>query len=438
MIFPRRIPPALLAAIGALTILSLAIAMLLHARGAAPVPAASAGATASSRSPEAAIARARASLADDPDDAAALGTLATAAFIQAGATGDPAWLVTSERAATRAVTLQPRDFSAMDVLGRIALTRHQFADALGWSRRSLAVAPTRVAPVEIRADALVELGRYDAAFTAVQRRLALRPDLPAYSRASYALELQGDRAGATRLMEMAAAAGGAGSSDRAWALAHLGLLRFGDGDLDGAERDMRTALAEVPGDADATAGLARVLSARGDLAGAEGLLDEAIAGAPSPELLAERAEVHGAMGNGAAERADAEAAASLERRIAGADGNVDLEVAVLRADVGVPPARDVALAIRDRGARPGVSSDAALGWVLTRAGRCAEADGFATRSLRLGTRDPLMLFRAGMAASCNARPAVARQRLTAALALNPAFSPRWAPVARRELARLPG
>jgi hypothetical protein len=47
-----------------------------------------------------------------------------------------------------------------------------------------------------------------------------------------------------------------------------------------------------------------------------------------------------------------------------------------------------------------------------------------------------MLFRAGMAASCNARPAVARQRLTAALALNPAFSPRWAPVARRELARL--
>jgi len=84
-----------------------------------------------------------------------------------------------------------------------------------------------------------------------------------------------------------------------------------------------------------------------------------------------------------------------------------------------------------------VSSDAALGWVLTRAGRCAEADGFATRSLRLGTRDPLMLFRAGMAASCAGRPAVARQRLTAALALNPVFSPRWAPVAERELARLP-
>jgi tetratricopeptide (TPR) repeat protein len=433
----NRIPPALLAAAGAILVLVAASAMLLAARG-APVSGGGAAGAASPRSPEAVIAEARAAIAENPADAAAHGTLAAAAFTQAAATGDPSWLVTSQRAAERALALDPRDFRSMDVLGRIDLTRHQFAGALVWARRSLAVAPTRVAPVAIRADALVELGRYDAAFAAVQRRLDLRPDLPAYSRASYALELEGDRAGATRLMAMAAAAGGVGTADRAWALQHVGLLRFGDGDLDGAERQIRTALAEVPGDAGATAALARVRSARGDLAGALGLLDAAIATAPSPELLAERSEVHGAIGDAAPERADAEAAASLERRIAGADGNVDLEVAVLRADVGTPSPRDVALAIRDRAGRPGVSSDAALGWVLTRAGRCAEADRFATRSLRLGTRDPLMLFRAGMAASCAGRPAAARTRLTAALALNPAFSPRWAPVARRELARLPG
>jgi hypothetical protein len=41
-----------------------------------------------------------------------------------------------------------------------------------------------------------------------------------------------------------------------------------------------------------------------------------------------------------------------------------------------------------------------------------------------------------MAASCAGRADAARQRLSAALALNPAFSVRWAPVARRELARL--
>ena len=353
-----RIPSTLLTAAGALLVLVAAVAVLMAVRG-APAPGDGAAGAAAARSPEAVIAQARAAIADDPDDAAAHGTLAAAAFTQAGATGDPAWLVTSQRAAERAVALDPRDFRSMDVLGRIDLTRHQFAEALVWARRSLAVAPTRVAPVAIQADALVELGRYDAAFAAVQRRLDLRPDLPAYSRASYALELQGDRAGATRLMALAASAGGAGTADRAWALQHLGLLRFGDGDLAGAERDMRTALAEVPGDAGATAALARVLSARGDLAGALGLLDEAIAAAPSPELLAERGEGHGAMGDVDAERADAGAAASLERRIAGADGNVDLEVAVLRADVGVPTRRDVALAIRDRSARPGVANPSA-------------------------------------------------------------------------------
>jgi hypothetical protein len=47
-----------------------------------------------------------------------------------------------------------------------------------------------------------------------------------------------------------------------------------------------------------------------------------------------------------------------------------------------------------------------------------------------------MLFHAGMAAACAGDTASARERLSRALKLNPAFSVRWAPVARRELARL--
>ena len=108
--------------------------------------------------------------------------------------------------------------------------------------------------------------------------------------------------------------------------------------------------------------------------------------------------------------------------------------------LGLPGVRaqpaDVARARRAHASRPGVIGDQVLGWVLTRAGRCAEGDRYATRSLRLGTRDALMLFQAGMAASCAGRTEVARRRLSAALALNPAFSVRWAPVARSELAKV--
>ena len=47
-----------------------------------------------------------------------------------------------------------------------------------------------------------------------------------------------------------------------------------------------------------------------------------------------------------------------------------------------------------------------------------------------------MLFHAGMAAACAGDAPAARRRLSASLSLNPAFSVRWAPVARRELRRL--
>jgi tetratricopeptide (TPR) repeat protein len=431
----HRIPAPLVAAAAALAVLAGAIALLLSSRSVSPRAAAEA-VPAAPRTAQAVIDRAQAVLADRPGDAAALGALASASLDQARATGDPSWLSTAERAARRALRADPRDFGAMDDLGSLALTRHRFGQALAWSRRSLAVAPTRVAPVAIRADALIELGRYGAGFAAVQRRLALRPDLPSYGRASYVLELQGDRAGAIRLMEMAVAAGGTGTEGRAWAQVQLGLLRLGGGDAAGAEREMRAALAERPGDARATAGLARVRAARGDLAGAAALYSRAIDAVPLPEYPAALAEIDAALGRTRAARQDLALVDAMQRLLAANGADVDLDAALARADTRVPTAADVRLARRARAARPGVIGDQVLGWVLTRAGRCAEGDRWATRSLRLGTRDALMLFHAGMAASCAGRPGVAAQRLRAGLALNPAFSVRWAPVARRALAGL--
>jgi tetratricopeptide (TPR) repeat protein len=405
--------PTIAAAVAALAVL-VALTLTLDARrGAAPGPPA----------PAASAARADAALAAD-------------ALAKAGETGDPSWHTRAEEAARRALATDPGSFEAMDALGSLALTRHRFAEALDWSRRSLAVAPGRVAPLSIRADALIELGRYRAGFAAVRRRLELRPDLASYSRASYALELRGDRAGAIRLMALAVGAGAPGGRERAWARTQLGLLLLGGGDAAAAERQMRAALAERPDDGAATAGLARVRAARGDLDGAARLYSRAIDLLPLPEHPAALAEIDRARGRPAAVREDLALARAMQDLLAADGSDVDLDVALIRADAGRPDAADVALARRARAARPGVIGDGVLGWVLTRAGRCAEGDRLATRSLRLGTRDALMLFHAGMAAACAGRPGAARVRLSQALALNPSFSVRWAPVARRELARL--
>jgi tetratricopeptide (TPR) repeat protein len=370
------------------------------------------------------------------DDPAVLAARAEESLVRLRETGDPAWMTRAEEAARAALAAAPRSFTAMDALGSLALTRHRFAEALSWSRRSLAAAPGRVAPIAIAADAQIELGRYPQGFAAVQRRMELRPDLPSYARASYARELQGDRAGAIRLMSLAVGAGAAGSPERAFAQVQLGLLRFGRGDLAAAERDVRAALAERPDDAPATAALARVRAARGDLEGAAGLYSRAIDLLPLPEYPAALADVHRALGRPDAVRDDLALSEAMQGLLAANGSAVDLDLALIRADARTPTPADVALARRARAQRPGVVGDQVLGWVLTRAGSCAEGDRHAARSLRLGTQDALMLFHAGMAASCAGRPAVARQRLSRALALNPAFSVRWAPVARRELARV--
>jgi tetratricopeptide (TPR) repeat protein len=431
----KNTPPTLIAVVVALALGVVLALVLTQLRGEPPASVAG-PAAGGARDAAATVERAQAALSERPEDPAALSVLAEASLVRLRETGDPSWLTRADDAARAALAADPRRFAAMDALGSLSLTRHRFAEALSWSRRSLAVAPGRVAPIAIAADAQIELGRYPQGFAAVQRRMELRPDLPSYARASYARELQGDRAGALRLMSLAVGAGAIGGPDRAFAQVQLGLLRFGRGDLAAAERDVRAALAERPGDAPATAALARVRAARGDLEGAAELYSRAIDLLPLPEYPAALADVHRALGRPEAVRDDLALAEAMQGLLAANGSAVDLDLALIRADARIPTPADVALARRARAQRPGVVGDQVLGWVLTRAGSCAEGDRLAARSLRLGTQDALMLFHAGMAASCAGRPAVARQRLSRALALNPAFSVRWAPVARRELARV--
>ena len=84
-----------------------------------------------------------------------------------------------------------------------------------------------------------------------------------------------------------------------------------------------------------------------------------------------------------------------------------------------------------RSDRPSIEGDDVLAWALAANGRCGEALRFSKRALRLGTRDAPKLFHRGMIERCLGREAAARRWFRRALAVNPHFSPLWAPVARR-------
>ncbi len=388
------------------------------------------------RSAAGAIARAEATLRETPNDTDALALLATSALSRAKETADSTWYARSESAARRALALDPKNVPALDAAATLANARHRFHDALAPAQASRRIAPDRFAPLEILTDANIEIGRYRVGFALAEQRLALRPDLASYSRASYAAELQGDRLRATQLMELAAEAGRPGTGDRTWALTHVGFLRFGSGDLPGAERAIRGALRETPGDATALAGLAKVRAGAGDLDDAASLYRQALDAQPVAGYAAALAEVEEARGRTKASAESLDLANELDRREAANGVELELDSAATDADVRVPTADDVRRVRRGYRLRPGVAGDDAMGWVLTRAGLCDEGLRFARRSLRLGTKDALMFFHAAMAARCAGKSREAVSYLRAARCINPYFSVRWAPVAERMLAEL--
>src|SRR5436309_15644658 len=121
-----------------------------------------------------------------------------------------------------------------------------------------------------------------------------------------------------------------------------------------------------------------------------------------------------------------------QRLIAVNGVNTATEIALCEADHG-SPARALLLARRSWANAPSVRSADALGWALTAAGRPRAGLVWARRALRLGSRDPLFLYHAGMTARAAGDQAHARAWLRRAIELNPRFSPLYGPRAERAL-----
>jgi tetratricopeptide (TPR) repeat protein len=317
-------------------------------------------------------------------------------------------------------------------LGTLALARHDFRGGLADGRRALRLAPATVKPLGVIADAQVELGRYTDAARTLQQMVDRKPTLASYARVSYFRELHGDLPGAVHAMRLAVSAGGTRPENVAYVQSLLGQLELTRGRLAAAQRAYRHALYDFPSYPTAEAGLARVEAARGRLALAIGRLRRVVDRLPLPEYVIALGETELAAGRDARARDDL-ALVGVERRLLQANGvNTDTELAIFEADHG-SPRRAVELGRRAWANAPSVRSADALGWSLTSAGRPRAALPWARRALRLGSRDPLFLYHAGIAARDAGRPALARRRLSAALSLNPHFSPLFAPRAERAL-----
>ncbi|CAL9410848.1 Lipopolysaccharide assembly protein B [Streptomyces sp. enrichment culture] len=383
----------------------------------------------------------QARLRAQPRDFGGWAALGAAYVEQARTDGDPSRYPQAERALDRSLALALAPGNGQALAGRAALAaaRHDFTGALEYADRALEQNPYDERALCSRVDALVELGRYDEADRAARTADRRRPGVPVFTRYAYVRELRGDVRTAREVLGRALD-GASSPADVAYVATALGHLAWSRGDHPAALRHYARALAADEDHLPALEGRARAQAASGDRAGAVGTLERVVARSPLPGPLVALGELYedrGADGDRARARAQY-ALVDAWTALARAGGvHADLDTALAAADHGDPEeALRAARAAWDR--RHSVHTADALAWALHVSGRDAEALPYARRATATGYRDAAFLYHRGMIERATGRDRAARASLTAALELNPGFSPLGARAARAALKDLEG
>jgi tetratricopeptide (TPR) repeat protein len=326
-------------------------------------------------------------------DARRLRDVGTELIQEARETADLGILDRAERAFTTVLAAEPADVGSLIGMGSIELSRHRFRDALALGQRAEATAAGDARALGIQVDALVELGRYEAAEETAERMVRMRPDLSSYTRLSYLHELHGRLRPAIDAMERAVVAGGPATENTEFARVQLGDLWLLDGDVERAAFLYQTALDHLPGSVPAMRGLARVAIARDDLPAAIALLEDAVERTPLLDLLVLLGETRLAAGR-ADDAATTLALAGDIAHLPRADGAaVEPGLAVFEADHGDPQVA-LAMATAAYDEAPSIRAADALAWALHRAGRSADALPVIREALATGSLDPSFHYHA--------------------------------------------
>jgi tetratricopeptide (TPR) repeat protein len=260
--------------------------------------------------------------------------------------------------------------------------------------------------------------------------------MSSYARISYVRELHGDVEGALEIMGWAVDAGTPNLENTAWTRTQLGNLYFNNGEIDQASREYIRTLKDYPGYVYALAGLGRVYAARDRQPEAIGLLEKAIEKSPLPEFVITLADIYESQGQTEKARGQFQLLQVIQELYRAHGVDMDLEIALFNADHAIDLEKTLSEARLGFARRPGIYAADVLAWVLYQNGRCEEAHQYSQDALRLGTKDALKYFHAGMIAHCLGDDHAAQNYLTLALATNPFFSIRYAPQAQSLLETL--
>ena len=322
---------------------------------------------------------------DRPRDPAVAVRLADVLLRQARATVDSRPAGRALEVLNAALKEYPAHYDALRMTGAAYLSLHRFREALEVGRRTRDLRPADPWNYGLMGDAWIELGDYDEAFAAFDTMGTMRPGAPAYARAAYARELQGDLPGALQAMGMAAQATSSEDAEaQAWHAVQLGDLHLKLGQLDDAERDYRRAVHLYAGYPSAIVGQGRVKAARGDWDGALATFLDQLKRTGTLDLAARIGDEYARRGRAP----DAERYYQLAEDLAGPDRvQTEATLALFLAERNRRLADAVTIAETVAAARRDIFTEDALAWSYYKVGRLDAAAAASQRALRTGTRD---------------------------------------------------
>jgi len=372
--------------------------------------------------------------------------LGAAHFQRARETGDVNDYQLAEESLNKSLDLDSTDFSAdaaLETMAEVCMGEHRFADALNYAQKALSLGTGDVSPFAIVGDAFADMGEYDKAADAYSRlnsdatTSSPRDAYARDSRLAYLQFIAGDTAAAIALMKKAVTEGVEAqlpSENLAWLYYELGEFETQAGDPASANEAYLAALNTHPGDYRALAAMGKLRANNGRYAEAIELYQKAIAVVPMPIFVAELGDLYLKIGN----EAEAQKQYSLVEYI-GLLGHINQvlhnrDLALFYADHDMKLSEALDLAQKEFEVRHDVYTWDALAWALFKNGKLSEAASASENALRFGTRDPLILFHAGLIAEQLGRHDQARSDLSEALHINPHFHLIYASQAKQVLA----
>lgn len=396
------------------------------------------------------IGKMQAQVAAHPKNAAGYAGLGAAFFQRARETGDVEDYQLAEQALTKSLDLVSTDLSAaapLETMAEVCMGEHRFSDALTYAQRALALGSGDLSAFAIVGDAYADMGEYEKAGIAYSRLQPVTAATPlqapeAYaeqSRMAYLKFVSGDTDDAIAEMRVAVDEGVQAqlpNENRAWLYFELGEFSYQAGRIQAAADAYLTALTIHPGDYRALAGLGKVRASQGQYKEAITLYQSAIAVVPMPIDIAELGDIYQKTGD----TANAEKQYKLVQYI-GLLGHINQvlhnrDLALFYADHDRNLTEALALARKEFEVRSDVYTWDALAWALYKNGQYAEADEAMSHAMRLGTKDAILFFHAGMISAKAGHDAKAAQQLNDAIRINPHFHPLYSQVATQQLSAL--